>query len=244
MADLGATYDDTRRKISEYVRALDERDLERRLPAAPEWTVRDVIAHLAGDVACILAGDFPQEFFAAFGEPDGVASLNRWTHSQVESRRSRSLDDVLDEWETESKVIVEMMDGSRPWPEGIPPFGSIILLTDVTVHQQDIYGAFGEERDRDAPAIRIANAGYIVGMGWRLAPAGIPPLRVVSGDSERTTGEGEPAATVRASRFEMFRALSGRRNPDQIAAYDWDGDPTPYLPYFYPYGVRREALVE
>jgi hypothetical protein len=38
--------------------------------------------------------------------------------------------------------------------------------------------------------------------------------------------------------------MSGRRSPEQIAAYDWDGDAEPYIPYFYPYGARTEALVE
>lgn len=244
MADLGALYDGARRSISDYVRGLDENDLARRLPAAPGWTVRDVISHLAGDLACVLAGDFPNEFFAAFGEPEGVVSLNRWTDGHVAGRKDLPLEEVLDEWEANASPVVEMMSGTRPWADEIPPIAGNILLTDVTVHQHDIYGAFGDERDRDTPAIRIANAGYIIGMGWRLAPAGLPPLRVVAGDSDRVAGDGEPAATVRGSRFEMFRALSGRRNPAQIAAFDWEGDPTPYIPYFYPYGIREDALVE
>ena len=244
MADLGVLYDDVRRNIADYVRSLDESDLTRALPAAPAWTIRDVVSHLAGDVACVLAGDFPNEFFAAFGEPEGVVALNRWTDTHIQARRQRGLDDVLNEWEANAAPLVAMMSGSRPWADGIPPFAGNILLTDITVHQHDIYGAFGDERDRDSAAIRIANAGYIIGMGWRLAPAGVPPLRVIAGDSDRVAGDGEPAATVRASRFDMFRALSGRRNPDQIAAFEWDGDPAPYIPYFYPYGIRADALVE
>lgn len=244
MADIAAIYDDTRRKVSDYVRGLSDEDLERELPAAPGWTVRDVISHLSGDVACILRGDFPEQFFAAFGEPDAVRSLNEWTGEHIGSRRGRSLDEVLAEWEANTSRLLEMMRETRPWPDDIPSFAGVVILTDLAVHQQDIYGAFGDERDRDSAAIRIATAGYVAGMGLRLGAAGIPPLLLVTEDKQRVAGTGDPAATVSASRFEMFRALSGRRNLEQIAAFEWQGDAEPYLPYFYPYGIREQALVE
>lgn len=244
MPDLGPIYDATRRSLSDLVRRLSEDDLHRQLPATPGWSVRDVIAHLAGDVTCILAGDFPEQFFASFGDPEAVVVLNEWTNRHIEARRDRRVEEVLAEWEEGSRALLEMMNGSRAWPEGIPDFTGTVVLTDLAVHQQDVYGAFGEVRDRDAPPIRIATAGYVAVMGLRLSSDGVPPLRIAAGDSERVAGAGVPAAAVRAERFEMFRALSGRRNPAQISAFDWDGDPTPYLPYFYPYGVREEALVE
>jgi hypothetical protein len=114
------------------------------------------------------------------------------------------------------------------------------LLTDLTVHQQDIYGALGIQRDRESAPIKIGLSGYIATMGWRLTGANLAPLRVDLGDKSYVAGEGEPAATVRASRYELFRATAGRRSPEQIAA----GDAEPYIPYFYPYGARTEALVE
>jgi hypothetical protein len=77
-----------------------------------------------------------------------------------------------------------------------------------------------------------------------LSPADIPPLRFDVGDKSYTAGEGEAAATVHASRFELFRAMSGRRSPEQIRAYRWEGDADPYIPYFYPYGARGDALHE
>lgn len=244
MADTAALYDETRRSVSDLVRSLPEEQLDTPTPAAPNWTVRDVVSHLAGDVACIIVGDFPAEFFASFGEADAVVVLNRWTEGHIESRRDRSLEEVLSEWEDNAKVLTAMMSGDRPWPDGVPGFSDRVILTDLAVHQQDINGALGRDQDRDTPLIRIANAGYIATMGWRLAATGLPPLRIVTGDSERVAGDGEPAASVAGSRFELFRALSGRRNPDQIRAYEWDGDPEPYISFFYPYGIREEALVE
>jgi len=244
MSDIADVFEEHRRDVVSFVEALPEDDLQRKLPAAPAWTVRDVISHLTGDTAGINGGDFPRQFFDSFGDEAVVAVLNDWTQDHVESRKHLSLQDVLKEWDENAARMVAMMRGDLSWPENVPPFADRVLLTDLAVHQQDIFGAFGIDRARDAAPIRIASSGYIAIMGMRLAAAGIPPVRLDAGDKAYTAGDGEPSATVKASRFELFRALSGRRSPEQLGAYEWDGDPEPYISYFYPYGIRKEALVE
>ena len=244
MADSGALYDEARLSLAQLVRGLSEEELHQAVPATPGWTIRDIIGHLAGDAASVRAGDFPQLFFNSFGAPEAVLVLNEWTNEHVQSRRDLPLEQVLDEWEESGRAVSAMMRGDEPWPENIPSFADRVLLTDLGVHQQDIYGALGVERDREGPLIRMGGAGYVAVLGFRLPAAGLAPLRVRAGDSDRVTGEGEVGATVTASRFELFRAFSGRRSPEQIKGYDWAGDPEPYVPFFYPYGVRAEALVE
>ena len=244
MAELADLYEQLRDDIAQLVAGLEPEELDKPVPATPGWTIRDIVTHLAADASCIVAGDFPSEFFEAFGESAGVIKVNEWTSRQLEDRRGRSLEEMLQEWKSSSTDVTAMMRGEKPWPEGIVPFSDRILLTDLAVHQQDIFGALGIERGRDAAPIKIGLSGYIVTMGWRLGAASIPPLRFDVGDKSYMAGEGEPGATVHASRFELFRAMSGRRNPDQIRAYEWDGDPEPYIPYFYPYGVREDALVD
>ena len=245
MADLADVYEQTRREVISFVEGLDEEDLRTSLPATPDWTVRDVVAHLTGDVACIVRGDFPREFFESFGDEAAVIPLNRWTLGHVESRRDKTLAEVVSEWDVVTeKELLPMIRGDVSWPEGVPPFADRVLLTDLGVHQQDIYGAFGIERGRDGVPVKIGSSGYIVTMGLRLASDGVGALKLEAPDKSWVAGEGEPLATVRTSRFEFFRALSGRRSMEQLRAYDWEGDPEPFLPYFYPYGIRREALAE
>jgi uncharacterized protein (TIGR03083 family) len=244
MAELADIYDQLREDISELVAGLDQVDLERFVPATKGWSVRDIVAHLAADASCTIAGDFPREFFAAFGESAAVVMVNDWTSRQLEDRQGRPLEDLLQEWKVSSVDLTAMMRGEKSWPEGTVPFADRVLLTDAAVHQQDIFGALGIERARDSAAIKLGLSGYIATMGWRLAPASVPPLRFDIGDKSYVSGEGDAGATVHASRFELFRAMSGRRNADQIRAYAWDGDPESYIPYFYPYGPREDALVE
>ena len=245
MADLADVYERTRREVISFVEGLDEDGLRTPLPAAPGWTVRDVISHLTGDVACIIRGDFPREFFESFGDEAAVVPLNEWTLGHIDTRRDKTLGEVISEWDAlAEKELLPMMRGETPWPEGVPPFADRVLLTDLGVHQQDIYGAFGVDRGREGVPVKIGSAGYIATMGWRLVDAGVGALKSEAPDKSWVAGEGEPVATVRASRFEFFRALSGRRSMDQLRAYEWEGDPEPFLPYFYPYGIREDALAE
>jgi uncharacterized protein (TIGR03083 family) len=244
MADIADLYEGIRNEISEFVSGLEPQQQETPAPATPGWRIRDIVAHLAADATCVSSGDFPRAFFDAFGEPDAVALVNDWTAGQLKEREGRSLEELLQEWKMSGTEIAAMMRGESPWPKDTLGFADRILLTDAAVHQQDIYGALGIDRARESVPVKIGLSGYIVTMGWRLAPAGLSPLRFDLGEKSYTAGEGAPGATVSASRFELFRAMSGRRNPEQIAAYKWVGDPEPYIPYFYPYGIRQDALVE
>ncbi len=244
MADIADLYEGLRDEISELVSGLEPQELETAVPATPGWCIRDIVAHLAADATYVINGDFPREFFDNFGDAAVVATLNDWTAGQLEERKGRSLEELLQEWKTSGTEVAAMMRGENVWPDDTMVFADRVLLTDATVHQQDIFGALEIERARDSAPIKVGLSGYIATMGWRLAPAGIAPLRFDLGEKSYTAGDGEPGATVTAARFELFRAMSGRRSPQQIADFDWDGDPEPYIPYFYPYGIRPDALVE
>src|SRR2546430_10175368 len=89
MTDYAQTYGALRSRVSDLVRGADEEQLELHTPAAPEWRVRDVVAHLSGITADINAGNL-----------DGVAT-DAWTARQVDARRDWSIEQVLEEWDTE-----------------------------------------------------------------------------------------------------------------------------------------------
>jgi uncharacterized protein (TIGR03083 family) len=244
MGDLGDVYEGTRNSLLQMLKERPESDLDKSVPATPGWRVRDIVAHLIGDATSLLAAEFPREFFQSFGDPEAIGQLNKWTSTHVEARQGRSLEDLGDEWNSVAPTIVAMMRGERSWPDDLPFFTDRVLITDLGVHQQDIYGAFGIDRDREGPPIKIGVSGYIATMDWRMRGDGVGPLAFEAPGKRWVAGGDDADATVRASRFELFRALSGRRSPEQISAFDWDGDPEPYIPFFYPYGVRTEALVE
>ena len=230
--------------IRDLLESRPPEDLDRPVPATPGWKVRDIVAHLVGDIECLTRGDFPREFFQAFGDPDAVISLNEWTTGHVSEREGRSLQELFKEWDEVVEQLLRMIRGQQPWPEGVPPFADVVLITDLGVHQQDLYGTFGIERDRESPPIKIGVSGYTATLDMRLRSDRIGAIGFEAPGKSWTAGGDEPTATLHATRFELFRALSGRRSMEQLRSLKWDGDPEPFLAYFYPYGVRQEALVE
>ena len=244
MGDLADVYNKTREDLGELVLGLSEDELNRPVPATPAWRIRDVISHLAGVAKGASGGDFPRDFFNTYGDELGVRRLNEWTANHLTEREERSLQDTLDEWAGYAKELTQMIKGERPMPDAAPPFAERVVLTDLAAHQQDIYGALGLVRGRESAPVKIGASSYVGLMDFRLQKAGMPALHVDAGDRSWTIGGDEAKTGVKASRFELFRALSGRRNPDQIMAYEWSGEPDGYVEYFYPYGIRKEALVE
>jgi hypothetical protein len=203
-----------------------------------------VVAHHTGVAKNIMEPDFPGRSFELWADPEMISRLDEWTAQQVSSRAEVSVKELLDEWSEYSKVLMSMMRGQEAWPEGAPPFAERVVTTDLAAHEQDIYGALGVVAQRESPAVKIGLSSYIGGLGFKFQSLGAPALGFDCGDRQWVAGEGEPAATVKTSRWELFRALSGRRAPEQIRALEWDGDPEPFVRFFYPYSPRTDALVE
>jgi uncharacterized protein (TIGR03083 family) len=241
MADLAAVYDESRQRISCTVAALDSGALATPAPSTPGWSIADLVSHLTGDLVALLAGDLPENFFTSLGDPAEVAALNTWTERMVRERRGRAINDVLDEWAALTPRAWSLL-GSAEQAVGVMGFADRVLTTDIAVHEQDVYGALGVVRERNCAALRIATSFYVNVVGLRLD--GLPPVHFMTEQKTYHAGDGQPAATARVDRFELFRALSGRRSSDQIRDWEWTGDPDPYLPLFYLYGPRTEPLVE
>lgn len=244
MADLSEVYEEARRAISDVVSGLDEDGLSTMVPACPDWNVRDVVVHLKEVAAGSLGSGVPDNFLSAWNDEGARSALNEWTRGHVEAGRAVPLEETLAEWDKAAARLVPMMRGDEAFPASAPPFADWIITTDVSAHLHDIYGALGIVRDRDAAPVKIGMRSYIQGIALRLQMSGAPAVAFAADGKEWVAGDGEPVAKVSGSRFELFRALSGRRSPDQIKALDWTGDPEPFVELFYPYGVRTEPLVE
>ncbi|HET6985263.1 MAG TPA: maleylpyruvate isomerase N-terminal domain-containing protein, partial [Kribbella sp.] len=92
-ADL---YRASRERVTAAVRGLDPADLNRQVPACPDWTVHNLVSHLAG-----VATDF------ATGNLDG-APRPPWTAVQVNARRAAPIDAVLEEWASAGPALEQV----------------------------------------------------------------------------------------------------------------------------------------
>lgn len=245
MPDLEAAYHDAREAMIKLARGADEIATTTYVPACPDWTVRTLLAHVTSLATEISSGRMPLNLnLIQFWDDDVARRRDEFVETALEQRRARDLNEILDEWERSGPRIEKMIGGAEPFPEGSMPLTEWILVTDVGVHLQDLQGALGTTEFKDALASSLALRSYVEAMRVRSVHEKIPAFRIRADNREWVIGNGDPVATLTGETWELGRAASGRRSPDQVRAYDWDGDPEPYLPLFYPYGVRESALVE
>jgi len=194
----------------------------RPVPATPEWTVHDLLAHFVG-----VSDD------VVHGRMEGVAS-DGWTAKQVERRRDQSLEELLEEWDEHAPTFEALLtDG--------PPAITGQALFDASTHEHDLRHALAKPGARDSDALAFA-------WTWALDvrdASGAPAIRYESEIETRVAGVGEPEVTVRAPRFEFVRAMTGRRTAEEITAFEWSCEPRPELLVAAPlFHMRAESLDE
>jgi uncharacterized protein (TIGR03083 family) len=254
MRKLGTVYERVRRRIVELVADLDDHAAATPVPACPGWSVHDIVAHLAGACADIMAGNI------------AGAATNPWTAAQVEARRERSVVEILAEWEDVGPQVAAFADD-------FPGRLGTQFITDVTVHEHDLRGTLGRAGARDSEGVRIG-ADFLVNVFLHpgVTELGLDTLEVRARDRTWVVGTGDPpsrdideacraalmstevipktdvtpAGTLNVEEFELFRALTGRRSAAQIRRFDWNVDAEPYLPIFGlgPFTIRSTDLVE
>lgn len=244
MADLAYAYADARRRLRELFAGLDQAAAQTRVPACPDWAVRDVIAHLAGVAAAATDGTYFAGATDAWSDTRLAAARDEWTAAHVRSRQDRSMAAVVAEWDQRATTLEPMLAGAVPPPLGSPAWSLPAALADLAVHLHDLRGALRLPGDREAPATGLGLRIYAHWLGRRLTRRSRPALRLKAAGREWVEGSGRPAAALQGDAFELFRALSGRRSLAQIRALAWDGDPEPYLDLFAPYPVPASPLVE
>ena len=214
MTAVGELYAQGRERISGLVVGLGEADVDTPVPTCPDWSVRDVVAHLAGVCTDVLAGNVA-----------GVAS-DPWTEAQVRARRGRPMAEVVEEW-SRAGPEVEALAPSFPGRMGEQ------WVADLITHEHDIRTALGRPGARDSEGLAVG-LGFLVEMGMqsRFSELALPALDVRAGDRSWTVGGGRPTGTLDATAFALFRALTGRRSQAQIRAFSWTAAPDPYLPGF------------
>ena len=225
MRDVAALYAEGRGRITKLVSGLGPELVAGPVPCCPDWTVHDVMAHVTGVCTDILAGHLA-----------GVGT-DPWTAAQVEARRERSIDELVDEW---SDVAPQVEAFANNFPERMGEQ----WVADLTTHEHDIRGAIGEPGERDTPQLRTG-LGFLVEMAFArsLEERGLPALCVRAGGEEWTIGGDEAGTTLEASPFELFRALTGRRSTAQLRAMNWSGDAEPYVAAF-EYGPFVPSAVD
>lgn len=212
--DLYAT---GRADLIRQLRSLTAEQSDTVVAACPDWTVKDVAAHLSGLVAETLA-DVPP--------PRGSAEA---TARQVKNRANHTLTEICDEWETNGPAFAEYASSDTDF--------TIALLADLTVHTHDVAEALNLPIDEDSPGLIAAAERYVERLQQRAAEQLDIALTIeLTGVGRRAASAGVTPLTLTASPFDFLRSVTGRRTQAEVRTLQWTGDPTELIgTSFYQY---------
>ncbi len=202
--DLLDAYRAVRTRMAAIAAELSADELATTVPACPDWTVHDLLAHNMALPAAIGAGDLP----------DG--DLQGWLDGLVVARRGQPIDELMAEWATLDEVVGGVLSSTA------------VLLDDLATHEHDLRSAVARpdhvalEADLVLPAALEALAGGAAdrGLGAVVVEAPVGTWR---------SHDAEPGWVLRTSAWEAFRAVGSRRTAEQLRALPGEGDVEPYL---------------
>jgi uncharacterized protein (TIGR03083 family) len=210
--DAVEEWSDAYERVRELVAGLDTELAGRTVPACPDWSVRDLLAHMIGLDADIVAGD----------EPDDHNS--EWTQRQVDARADVDIAGLLAEWQTIADPLRAWMRANTGRPLG-----------DIVIHEQDLRGALGKSGGQDTDGLHAIRDRMRDTFAKSVAEQ--PPIALIGDDESGwgwcSSGSADDAAVVvRAPAFDLARALMSRRSASQLRGWTVAGDVESYLSAF------------
>lgn len=162
--DLGASYRAARERISALVTAHDSA-LGRTVPATPDWTVHDVLAHVAG-----VAHD------AATGNMAGAPG-DDWTAAQVARGREQSAQALVALWQEHAPALEALLSG----PHGGKVSAAVM---DIHCHEADLRHALGLPAELPGEFLAWAGGAMRDRLAQQVAEAGLPEVSVQASEYE------------------------------------------------------------
>ena len=156
---VAISYVALRARVIDLLRSAPESSGNIVVPCTPEWTVRQLTAHLVGVPEDVLAGRM-----------EGVTT-EAWTQAQVERYGHLALLDLADLFEASAPKIDAIIHN---FPQ--PIISQFVM--DAVTHEQDMRSALGVPGGRDSKAIEVG-----VGFFLNLFEANDPPLSAALEDT-------------------------------------------------------------
>ena len=221
--DCGALYETLRTEFITLVLSLDADGLNRTVPATPDWSARDALAHVVGLTEDLNAGNL------------GGDDPNAFTRAQVDRHRHSPIDEVIRAWDREAPAF----------EDGLRLFGYQVgnhFVGDLFIHFVDVLVATDRSIDRTSVAMWVSLDWYLDSLEAGIDELRLGALEIVTPPERRVLGHGETLATVTAEPFEILRACAGRRSMAQVAAFGWTGDRARFLPHVSRYEFPADDL--
>jgi uncharacterized protein (TIGR03083 family) len=204
--DLVYHYDAAHRSFFDCLRALHGEQLELTVPATPAWTVRDLVAHVVGVTCDVAIGHGPS------------GAMDEWTAHQVATRQGSSVEALIAEFDESAPTVRRLLKSGRVTDPRI--------TANAFIHELDIRATAPAPGIPDRDTFRFTLDLGLEGLRGRVTKVGLPGLEIAHGDELWAYGA-SPEIRLKVPRYDLHRALFGRRSVDQMRAFNWNGNPEP-----------------
>jgi hypothetical protein len=200
--DIAELYLEAQRSFVAICGELTDDEWRSAVPCTPEWSVWDVLSHVAGVTDDIV-----------HARVEGAAT-DPWTALQVERWRGTPRTELIEQWNEQIERAADMVQAVG---EGRPPL-------DCHNHEHDVRQALGRPGNRESDIVRFTVERFgDVSVGRPVA------VEFSDGGSMLLDRSGDRISLRGISRFEFMRSRLGRRSRSQVAAYGWSEPPSEEL---------------
>jgi uncharacterized protein (TIGR03083 family) len=208
-SDLASMYRRSRARIVELLATSSVPNETAVVPACPEWSVHDLLAHVVGLPLALLAGDRP------------TGAVGPWIQGLVDAQRATPASALVERWQKVDAGLEPLLSG-----------GASLLVIDLVVHESDLRAALGLPHPTEGPA--MADATNVLplildSLAGALRAAGLAAIAVRHDDNVWSSHDAPAGWTLHADPWTAGRALESRRTRDELLALGREGDPNPYL---------------
>lgn len=193
LVDNAEAYTRTRLRVTELVTDLAGEAEATTVPACPDWTIHDLVAHVAGMPTALATGDLPE------GNPA------EWIDRIVADRRDTPLSTLVEAWAEAEGSLGPIIEGG-------------LLTRDLIVHEQDLRGALGRPGARDSAEVELAMTNALTSLAGPLGDAGLGAIAVTWDGRRWLSHDAAVGWTLAAEPWEAMRTLESRRTADEMAA--------------------------
>ncbi len=209
-AEYVGHYHLTMARIIELLSNISTADEQIVVQACPDWTVKDLVSHVAGLCDALSRGE------------STPADTQAWVDHLVAERASQTLKETIQQWESCA-----------------PKFGEIATLSariaapityDLIVHEHDLRHALQRPGEKDNAAVLVAMSFGALMLEHDLKNVNKGSLFLRCGEYEWQCGPNEVALSLDLSHhceypiWETLRLTGSRRSQHQLRQYPWQGD--------------------
>ena len=203
-------YHQTMARIIELVSNLSSDDEQLVVQACPDWTVKDLVAHVAGLCEALSQGE------------STPADTQAWVDQLVADRASQSLSETIKQWKSCAVKFGEVATLSARIAAPI--------TYDLIVHEHDLRHALQLPGEKDNAAVLIAMSFGALMLEHDLKNLNQGSLHLRCGEYEWQCGPGEVELSLDLTHhfefpiWETLRLTGSRRSHRQLRQYPWQGD--------------------